>query len=407
MYDIAAATAALKELYAGQVVQNLAYKDNPFLAMVPKRTDFAGKNYPLPIQFGVSQGRSATFANAQANITAAQLSEFLLTRKKDYSIAQLDNETMLASASDIGSFVKGAKVVVDSAIRSAKLSLASALFRSGTGSIGQVNASGLSTGVITLMNAGDVVNFEVNMTLQCTNGTTDGNTPRAAKGYVIAVDRSAGTVTVASSGLGGSAATPTGWAASEYILQDGDSNAKISGLQAWLPDTAPSNTAFYGVDRSVDTTRLGGVRYDGSSQSIEEAQIDASMLVGREGGTPNVGVMSYASFAALEKALGSKVQYSDYRGPADISFRGIRVNGANSVIDVFPDRSCPALHEFLLQLDTWFLCSLGPAPRILEYEDGALMLRVSNADAMELRVGFYGNLGSNAPGWSAAVKLSA
>ena len=99
VYDIPAATAALKELYAGQVVQNLCYKDNPFLAMVPKATDFLGKNYPIPIQFGVSQGRSATFASAQANMTAAQLSEFFLTRKKDYSIAQLDNETMLASAS--------------------------------------------------------------------------------------------------------------------------------------------------------------------------------------------------------------------------------------------------------------------------------------------------------------------
>lgn len=35
--------AALKELYDGQVVENLVYTDNPFLAMVPKGSDFGGK----------------------------------------------------------------------------------------------------------------------------------------------------------------------------------------------------------------------------------------------------------------------------------------------------------------------------------------------------------------------------
>lgn len=187
----------------------------------------------------------------------------------------------------------------------------------------------------------------------------------------------------------------------------GDSNAKISGLQAWVPQTVAGNDSFYGVNRSADRVRLAGVFYDGSGKSIEEAQIGASMLIGREGGTPNVGVMGFTSFAALEMALGSKVQYSDYKGPADIAFRGIRVNGANTVIDIFPDRSCPAQTEFLLQMDTWKLCTLGQAPQILTYEDGLSMLRVTNADAAELRVGMYGNLGCGAPGWNGQAKLSA
>lgn len=38
--DLTAMNAALKELYDGQVVENLVYNDNPFLAMVPKKTDF-------------------------------------------------------------------------------------------------------------------------------------------------------------------------------------------------------------------------------------------------------------------------------------------------------------------------------------------------------------------------------
>jgi len=402
--DLTAMNAALKELYDGQVVENEVYADNPFHAMVPKKTDFGGKYKPVPIQTGVSQGRSSVFANAQTNQSAAQLQSFLLTRKSDYSIATIDNQTMLASATDKMAFLDGAKLVIDSAIRAITLSLASAEMRSGTGSIGQITT--ISTGVITLSSAADVVQFEVNMVLQA--NATDGGTPRAALGYVIAVNRSAGQLTVASSGLGGAAATPSGWTANDFLLVQGDVNNKISGLAAWLPATAPtSGDNFYGVDRSVDTVRLAGVRYDGSAQSIEECLIDSSALLAREGGKPDVCVMNYQSYGALEKALGAKVQYIDMKGPGEIAFRGIMVNGASSMIKVFPDRNCPALKAYLLQMSTWELDSLGDAPQILRYGDGLEMLRVYNADAGEVRVGYYANLATRAPGWNANLILSA
>lgn len=396
--------AALKELYDGQSVENLVYSDNPFLAMVKKKTDFGGKYKPVPIITSLTQGRSATFANAQANQTGVGIQSFLLSRVADYSLATIDNQTMLASASDKMAFIEGAKLNIDSAIRTCTNSLASSLFRTGTGSVGQIGS--ITTGVITLANAADVVQYEVNMTLNA--NATDGGTPRAAKGYVIAVDRQAGTVTVASSGLGGSAATPSGWTTNDYLLVDGDNNAKVKGLAAWLPATSPTTgDSFFGVDRSVDPTRLAGVRYDGSAQSIEECLIDASSLVAREGGKPKVCITNYASYSALEKALGAKVQYVDVKANAEVGFRGIMINGAASQIQVFPDRNCQANVAFLLQMDTWTLESLGDAPQILKYGDGLEMLRVSNADAGEVRVGYYANLACNAPGWNAYVKLSA
>lgn len=401
--NLTSMNAALKELYDGQVVENLVYADNPFLALVPKKTDFGGKYKPVPIITGVSQGRSSSFTSAQTNQTAVSMQSFLLTRASDYSIATIDNQTMLASRTDKMSFLEGAKLVVDGAFRSITNSLASSLFRSGTGSIGQIGS--ISSGVITLSNASDVVQFEVNQTLQA--NATDGGTPRAALGYVIAVNRSAGTVTVSATGLGGSAGTPSGWAAADYLLVEGDNNAKVKGLAAWLPATAPtSGDSFFGVDRSTDVTRLAGIRYDGSAQSIEESLIDASSLLAREGGKPDVCITNFATYAALEKSLGSKVQYVDMKGPAEIAFRGIMVNGANSMIKVFPDRNCQAQKGYLLQMSTWTLNSLGDAPQILRYGDGLEMLRVSNADAGEVRIGYYANLATNAPGWNANVSFS-
>lgn len=408
--DLSSMNAALKELYDGQVVENLVYADNPFLAMVPKSTDFGGKYKPVPIITGVSQGRSSTFSNAQGNQTPVQIESFLLTRASDYSIATIDNQTMMASKTDRMAFLEGSKLVIDGAIRSATNSLSSALFRSGTGSIGLIASGGITAGVITLSDPTSVTQFEIGMTLQA-NASDGGATPRSALGYVVAINRTSSTptVTVSATGQGGAAGSPTSWAAGDYLLVQGDNNAKIKGLAGWIPATAPtSSDLWFGVNRSVDATRLAGVIYSGSAQSIEEALVDASSLTAREGGKPKFFVTNYASYAALEKSLGAKVQYvQQTHTTAEIAFRGILVNGANTQIEVFPDRSCPQQVGYLLQMDTWKLECLGDAPQILRYGDGLEMLRVYNADAGEVRVGYYAQLRSNAPGWNATVALSA
>ena len=401
-FDLTAANAVLKELYFGQTPENLVYKTNPVLALIPKKTDAGGKYVPAPIIVGASQGRSATFSSAQANQSPVLAKEFLVTRVSDYSIATIDNQTMLATKGDKAAFVEGLKTVVDGAFRSATLSAAAAAFRDGTGSIGKI--SSISSGVITLTVAADAVQFEVNQVLQV--ATSAGGTARNAKGYVIAVDRTAGTVTVSTS-QGGSAGDPSSWAANDYIHTDGDINAKMKGLAAWLPTSAPTaGDNFFGVDRSSDPARLAGVRYAGTTQPIEEALIDASMLLAREGGMPEYCFMSFASYAALEKALGAKVNYVNVEGPAGIAFKGIRVYGANTEIKVIPDRNCPSATAYLLTLDNWKLMSLNDVPHLFRYADGLEALRVYNQDAAEARVGYYGNLWCNAPGWNATVSLA-
>ena len=405
-FDLGAANAALKELYDDQKIANLVYKNNPFLAMVPKMEEFGGKYMPIPLIIGTSQGRSATFSNAQGNQSAAVIQSFALQRASNYSIAQIDNQTMLASKTDKMAFINGATVVIDSAIRALTNNLATQLFRDGSGSVGVIGTiTGLTPGVITLASPSDVVNFEVNMTLRAfdTAGVDRGST-----GYVISVNRTAGTVTVATSGMGGSAANPAGWVATDRLVVQGDWSLAMKGLAAWLPTSAPTTgDNFFGVDRSSDPTRLGGVRFNGSSESIEEAVIDASLLVAREGGTPDVCIMNFASYAALEKSLGAKAQYISFDGPAKLYYPGILINGAAGQIKVFPDRSCPAKTAYLLQMDTWKLYSLGPAPHIAKYADGLEMLRVANSDAAELRVVSYANLGCNAPGFNCVVQLGA
>jgi hypothetical protein len=401
--DLPAMNAALKEYYSDQVVENLVYKKNAALALIDKGEDFLGKNKPIPLIIGVGQGRSAVFATAQANQTSENIQAFALTRKSDYAVGTIDRQTMLASKGNTAAFLDATKVEFEGKIRALTNSLASGMFRAGTGSIGKISALP-GSGVITLTNASDVVNFEVGQTLQA-NATDGGATPRAAVGIVVKVNRNTGQITVAAT-QGGNGADPASWAPNDFLLTQGDNNAKISGFGAWVPSSDPAATAFYGVDRSVDPVRLGGVRLDASDRPIEEGLIDLSTIIGREGGSPDMAFVNPVTYGYLVKALGAKVQYVDVKASAEIGFKAIEVHGPDGVIKVVGDRNCPVAVTFMLQMDTWKLESAGKAPHMVS-DDGLQFLRVSNADAYEVRFAYYANLRTNAPGWNGFATLSA
>jgi hypothetical protein len=400
--DLPAGNAALKEWYDDQKVENLAYDDNPTLVMMPKKTSATGKYIPIPIIYEVSEGRSVNFANAQGNQSPGLIAEFLLTLKPDYAIATLANQAMEASADEKGSFIDFATMYVDLAIQSASLSAASSLFRAGTGSVGQI--SSITNGVIVLSNPADVSQFGINQTLQA--NSTDGGSPRAALGFVIARNVMAGSITVSATAMQGAAGSPAGWTAADFLLVQGDNNGKMSGLSAWLPPTAPAVTDnFYGVNRSVDS-RLYGLAYPGAQQPVEEAIIDAALLVRREKGRPRHFITNYGSEAALIKALGARREFVDWTSEDGvIGFRGVKIQGPAGPIECFADRNCQAATGYLLQMNTWNLYSLGAVPKIFKCGDGLEMLRLANADASEVRVGYYANAGTRAPGWNSALSL--
>jgi hypothetical protein len=397
--DMTSFAAALKQHYTSDRVENMVYADNPLLAMLTKYEQFGGKNLPIPIIYGNPQGRSATFVTAQANQTSSQLKDFVLTRVSDYSIASIDNQTLEASKGNANAFMEAATTEIDGAIQSATRSLAIALYGTGSGSIGQVANSSFATPVLQLSSPDDVTNFEVGMKL-VVSATNGGGTVRAGTLEVVGVDRDSGQVTMSGNLSAGIAAI----AQNDYVFVQGDYDLKVRGLRAWLPDSAPGATPFFGVDRTADVTRLGGIRFDGSAMPIEEALIAAASRVAREGGKPTHCFMNYSEFADLEKALGSKVQYIDMPLKAEIGFRGILINGPRGPIKVIPDQNCPAGRAFMLQLDVWKLYSLGKAPKILD-ADGLKMLREASADAVQVRVGYYAQLGCRAPGWNANIRL--
>lgn len=396
--DLTSFEPALKQLYPEKRIEDLVYKDNPLLAMIPKTEMFYGKDAKIALKYGNPQGRSANFQIAQQNKTNTQLKAFVITRDKDYSLATIDNETIEASKNDAGALIEAAELEMNSAFDSITRALAVDLYGTGSGSRGQVAAIGANS--ITLSVEEDVTNFEVGMELVF-SAADGGGTVKAGSITVTGVNRDSGVITTDAT------AAITGLVADDYIFVEGDYDSKIKGIRAWVPDSTPSATTFFGVDRTADSTRLGGIRVDGSALPIEEALNKAANRAAREGGRPDYCFMSYEKFQELVDALGSKVQYVDEQvsaGEGHIAFQTIRIHGPKGSIKIVPDQNCPSGRAFMLQMNTWKLHSLGKAPRILD-QDGLKMLRESNADAVEIRIGYYAQLACTAPGYNVNLKL--
>ncbi len=407
--DITAFDALLKTVYDTRGIEDLVYPKNPTLAMIPKNEAFTGDAKKIPVIIGNPQGRSASFSTAQTNQTNGTYEAFLIKRVSDYQLANINNETIKASKGDEGAFMQSSTTVISQCLANLGRSLAVAMFLDGSGSIGQVEAS--SGTVVTLTSAEDVAHFEVGQTLVAAPTST--GAVRAGTMVITAVDRIAGTFTC-SGGL------VAGLSVNDYLFVQGDaqngagSSVRIQGFAAWLPFGASaiaSNDSFWGVNRSVDRTRLGGIYYDATSEPIEEALIDLAELISREGGEPGVCVMSHKQWANLKKAVQGrgaidlgKVKASSESG-AEISFRSITVATGAGDIEVVADVNCPTGYAYMLEMDSWCLESLGKAPDLLDYMDGLKAMRNPSQDSIELRAGYYGNISCNAPGHNGVMKL--
>ncbi len=412
----------LKELYDGQKTQWLTYKDNPFLAMIKKKEQFPGKYWPNPVVYGLSQGASATFASAYNNQGSPLVAEFLITRVADFSLATIDGQLLAAAQTDPGAFIDGAELMIDAAFQTAVNRIASAMFRNGAGTIGTMASftdAGAGAWSFVLSNPDDAVQFEPGQVLVAIQLVDGSGTVSTDSMTVSTVNRNSGAIT----GVGSDSSPSAAWQAGYFLAVQGDlpttsnnnfqpvgstgtnSLLKIAGLAAWLPLSGPPvSDTFFGVNRNIDPTRLAGVTFDGSALSLEEALLQGTGRIALQGGRVDTGICSYSTYTALIISLGAKVQYIDEK-IGEIGFRGVQVNGANTVMSVFPDRNCPDGVIYCLEMDTWELRSQGEAPHILKYMDEIEVLRVPGVDAAEVRIGMYGNMYTKMPGHNGAIQV--
>jgi len=409
-FDQVAADAMLKQMYDVPAMVDLSYSDRPFFALVNKRGGEGGNGVKIPLAIATSQGFAPTIAQAQAVLAAQDLEAFTVTPVVLLSVARISGLTLESSMTSKQAFAKGAKMVIDAAVKRLANGVSSGLFRDGVGIIGVVASTGstLASGIVKLSNSANSVQFELNQAVQFV--TTAGPTLKPTVLYVIAVDRNSGTITLSLS-LGGAAADLTAGSlaiAGDSIITASTFNLQVRGLSAWLTSTGLT-TPYFGVLRSKDPQRLGGIVFDGSTLSVKDGIVNAINRVAREGGKPDYVFMNFESYTQLSQDLQSNVIYTSLEGPGKVSFSGFRFQGPKGEVIVVPDRDCEPNTAYLLQLDSWMLLHANEGEPVFLDDNGVgqVFRTVESFDGREVRVKFYGNLACNAPGYNAKVLLSA
>lgn len=406
--DNTTADAILKEVYE-DVLEDLSYKNRPFLSMVPKG-QWKGDTHVVAVLGENSiAGVGNSFPNAINNKGNSLLNKFSVTLKEVHAIGSISDVTMEVSKDKEGAFAEAAKLEMESGMNGIMNKLAAQVWRTGSGSIGQVGT--VTSTALTLKDPEDVVNFGKGMFLDgdtVDGGATShaGDTSSSTSALtaiepITDVNRSTGVLT------GADWTDITGLAADDYVFQAGDYGKAITGVGGWIPASDPGSTAFFGLDRTADLTRYSGVRVSASEVSglpIEEKLQHLLSRIGREGGEPDCIFMNYANLRNLEISLADRVQYVD--SDVVVGFKTIVLSCPTGLVKVYADRWCPNNRAYALQMNDWKLLSTTGGMPALNDRDGNGLLREATANNFEFRIRFYGNLICRAPGHQGVIDLS-
>jgi hypothetical protein len=399
----------LKDHYAPGEVAKMAFQDNKALGQLKKsrKKMVGGRKWVQPIGYALPGGGSSTFATAIAAANNTSLYEaWEVTRTKHYRLAQVDNETIQATATgDVDAF-EPAFDEFDRALEAESNWINFRFFRSSSGAIGRMTNSGFAVTVLTLddpsgcwgVRQGDVLRLTAN---------ADGTALRVGTLTVASVQRTAGTITLTGNISAGVAAA----AQNDYVSLQGDATLAPAGLADWVPDAAPSATAFYGVNRTLEPEYLGGVRIDATDgRSIPNALVDAVAALDNLGASPDSVWMNPLTFGTLSKQIEGKwtqTSAAGYDGKkvASIGYQGFTISQNGHTLTIFTDRCCPTKRIYVLTWSSWTMFSAGSAPMFLQEKAGSIIKVSESSDGYEARIGGYMNFCCATPGWNAVILL--
>lgn len=393
----------LKEVYTDYRNVLLAVDKRPLLAWINKKEDFYGDALPIPLDLADPSNVSSTFSTAMSNAGVSENTKWVLTeRKKAYNAIKLDAEAMAASSKDMGSFLEHRGREVKGMLRAIGRKQHIDLYGNGAGYVATISSGGGTTS-ITLTVASDALRFQPGQLIRA--GTIAGTTATptgAAAVTVEGINADTGVITT-SAALGAGAGTEYIWFTNaEY------GNVSLTGLDAWLPLSAPGSTAFFGVDRTQNVTALSGHRVDQPQRSILENGQELAMKIGEVGGSPDVWVMNPRAGLQLASQLNVQVERIDGQtGKTKFGFRGFTLVGhMASEIDVMFDYACKPDRAYMLQRDTWAIHHLKGFPHIATDDGQSARQDDSTFDGIKIYCRSWGELACTAPLYNGVMSVA-
>lgn len=407
--------AAYKHTYGPKQIEPLVYKNKPLFRDLRKVDDFEGDSYMHSIFYEDPEGGSTTFATAQNNAgTSSQSARFAIWRGREYAALNLSWEEVRASRSDKGALLKKKDYETRRMLEKMAYRIDTALHIGGSGILASfTTGASVATNVITLDVSAMCVRFAVGMKLQfSTTNPVDGTAVvpgnSGAIATVVGITRSSNSAIPSTLTLDQniSAWQPSAATSTQYfLLRAGDGvgfgqnvlNGGVCGLKCWLPAPPPVGTAlgtrisltdsFWGFNRSVDPTRLGGCIYQ--AQPGEKYQVTfqnaGQELFVNGGGNEDNKMMLYVSpsdYTGYSLELGPQVRYADV-DDAGTGFKRLKVRTQAGDMTLTADPQLEPGLFYMLDMDAMHLKSLDNVPH-LDEQDGLSALRSQSFDGQKM-----------------------
>lgn len=376
-FNLTDVSALFKDTY-GPLSENTYNSANVLLARVKKSFDFEGKrkylSQPLSFAGGVGSGSlpSPNYSNVE---------DPLLTAKKMYAVVEVDRESIKASASDEGAFVRLTQHVAEKGVESWMRNMSRALFNDGTGTLGTTtaaNATGTAAAPVIIIT--DATWKEANWEEKdYVNFNSDSSVFE-----VVSVAPTTKTVTL--SRISGSLDL-TGTGGSDVAYMQNSKDADPEGLKGVLDATSGSK---YGV--SIQRRWQAHQKAAAGAGLTPDLMNEVMLEVQRKSGkVPNLIMTSYQQYRKLLNVLEDQKEYQiDPRAQnlqGKVSFDGVQFMSSAGAVGVFPERFIENDRMYFLN-DNYIEVHHRPDFGWFD-DDGTVFLRKASSDAYEARYGGY------------------
>lgn len=402
----AAWSALMKEQFGP--VSRALFEDQPTYALLDKDESVGGTDRKYPIETQATQGFATSFQDSMDAQTAGAQYAWLMTLRTTYSTAEIDAVTWRRAMGNESSFVPLLSDTTMKAMKTHQLELGSAIFLDSSGVLGQASSTISGAGVVTLANPDNIFRFYKDMKLEA-SANYGGPAVLAQTAYIVGINYNNGTFQLSNT-YRGTPGQPTGWSGSGlYFNRFGCLNTMISGLSAWIPETAPVNTdpLFYGVPRWEDSKLYGVFQPAANGRDNTSAFIQLAGKVSSLNGKPKLGVCTYKSWTAIKDTFQGTIPYEPVGTAAGISFPSLALWTEGGKINIVPDNKCNPKTGWLLDPRTISFISNGAPTGPLEYPGNPAPYFIRpNSDAIQVRTGGDTNLIVMVPGHNGRTSLT-
>jgi hypothetical protein len=371
--------SALFKIKYEKLSENVYNSANVLLGRVKKSYNFTGKELAIAVPQSFAGGVGS---GSLPTANTAIYGDARIQAKKMYAVVEIDRETIKASLSDEGAFVRATKEVVQKGVESFMRNLSRCLFSDGSGELGEV--ASIAGNVVTITAASfKEANLEerdlVNALDVSTSSIIGGSNPELVE--ITAVDPSTREVTLS--------AIPTGLAAGDKLIMQGSHNADPEGLKLLDKSTGSS----YGIAHG---RRWKAAQKLNANTGISTDLLNEMMLAVKKqsGKSPNLIITSFKQYEKILNLIDGQTQYNvetraglKGKNGVPLSFSGIQFMSVDGPVGIFPERFCDDDRVYFLN-DSHIHIHHRPDFGWFD-DDGTVFLRKALSDAYEARYGGY------------------